>query len=498
LYNDPVRNVVIVGGGTAGWMCAAGLSRMLDMRGLSVTLIESDEIGTIGVGEATIPSLHVFNQLLGLDEADFMRQTRATIKLGIEFTDWGKLGDHYIHPFGDYGLDRPDVKFHQMWLKLLHAGADVGAIGDYNMCLMAARLNRFGIGQMRRGLPDLRHAYHLDAGLYARYLRRYAEQRGIVRREGLVTNVNQREDGFVSSVTLRDGQVVEGDLFVDCSGFRALLIGQTLGVGFEDWGRWLPCDRAVAMPCENTGPLIPYTRATADAAGWRWRIQLQHRIGNGHVYSSAYIDSDTAEARLRATLDGAAMSDPLHIRFKPGHRHRLWDRNVIAIGLSGGFIEPLESTSIHLIQTGVSRLLLLFPDMRFTPALIDEFNRSSLLEYEQIRDFIILHYKATRRDDTPFWRYCRDMEVPDSLRHKMELFRAGGRIFRFSDDLFTESSWLAVLLGQGIVPECHDPVADAIPAGDMERALLSLRAAVLDAAKALPDHTDFIRSYCAI
>ena len=498
LCAEPIRRVVIVGGGTSGWMCAAGLSRMLDRRQVSVTLIESEEIGTIGVGEATIPTLQTFNELLGVDEAEFMRETRATIKLGIEFTDWGGLGESYIHPFGVYGLDRPEVKFHQMWLRLRQAGVDVGDIGEYNLSHVAARLNRFGLGTGRGALPGLRHAYHLDASLYARYLRRYAEARGVSRTEGMVAAINRRDDGFVSSLTLKDGEIVEGDLFVDCTGFRGLLIGQNLGVTFEDWTHWLPCDRAVAQPCESSAPLVPYTRSMADKAGWRWRIPLQHRVGNGYVYSSAHISDDAAVARLADTLGGRPLADPLLIRFKAGCRRSLWERNVVAIGLAGGFIEPLESTSIHLVQTGISRLALLFPDSSFNPTLAEEFNKSSLLEYEQIRDFIILHYKATTRDDTDFWRQCRDMAIPESLRHKIELFRAGGRLFRFNDDLFTESSWLAVLLGQGIMPCGHDPVADAIPEKDMMRALLSLKAAVRDAANALPDHQEFIRSYCAM
>ncbi len=495
MSHDSIRQVVIVGGGTSGWMTAAGLARMLDRNQVSITLIESDEIGTIGVGEATIPTLQSFNSLLGIDEADFIRRTQGTFKLGIEFADWGRPGDSYIHPFGSFGIDRPEVRFHHMWLKLKAAGEQVGDIGDYNLSLVAARLNRFGAGT--NGLTSsMRHAYHLDASLYARYLREYAESRGVTRREGLITNVNQREDGFVSSLTLRDGRTIGGDLFIDCSGFRGLLIEETLKAGYEDWTRWLPCDRAVAMPCESAGPLLPYTRATADAAGWRWRIPLQHRLGNGYVYSSQHLDDESAASRLSAALEGRPLALPRFIRFKAGHRRRLWDKNVVAIGLAGGFIEPLESTSIHLVQTGLSRLLVLFPDKRFHPALIEEFNRSSLLEYEQIRDFIILHYKVTNRDDTPFWRYCRDMDIPDSLKHKLDLFRSGGRIFRFNDDLFTENSWLAVMLGQGLMPEAYDPVADSIPLSAMRQAISDLQRAIRKAAQSLPEHATFIQSCC--
>jgi len=440
---EPIRQVVIVGGGTSGWMCAAGLSRMLDMRHVAVTLIESDQIGTIGVGEATIPTLQTFNNLLGIDEADFIRQTQGTFKLGIEFIDWGQLGERYIHAFGPFGRDRPEVRFHQMWLKLRSLPAGISDISEYNLTLVAARLNRVGIGAAKTGVfSTLGHAYHLDASLYARYLRTYAERNGVRRLEGLVTAVNQREDGFVSALMLKDGRVIEGDLFIDCSGFRGLLIEDTLKAGYTDWSHWLPCDRAVALPSENSGPLLPYTRATADAAGWRWRIPLQHRQGNGYVYASAHLDDDTAAQRLSAATEGRPLADPRVLRFTAGHRRKLWDKNVIAIGLSGGFIEPLESTSIHLVQSGISRLLRMFPDKNFNPALIDEFNRSSTLEYEQIRDFIVLHYKTTRRDDTAFWRHCRDMEVPDTLKHKLALFRDSGRIFRLQDDLFSETSWL--------------------------------------------------------
>jgi tryptophan halogenase len=494
---EPIRSVVILGGGTAGWMAAAALSRMLDMRSISVTLVESDQIGTIGVGEATIPTLLNFNELLGLDEAEFMRETKATFKLGIEFVDWAALGERYIHPFGTYGLDRPEVKFHQMWLRLRQAGAAVGEIGDYNLTLVAAKLGRFGRQPPRSGLPPIRYAYHLDAGLYARFLRRYAEARSVTRVEGIVATVDRQENGFVRSVSLQDGRTISGDLFVDCSGFRGLLIAGAPGSEFDDWSHWLPCDRAVAQASERTGPLLPLTRSTADSAGWRWRIPLQHRVGNGYVYSSAYITDDAAAARLAATLDAPPLGEPRLIQFRTGYRRTSWNRNVVAVGLSSGFIEPLESTSIHLIQTAISRLLLLFPDSGFDQALIDEFNRSSQLEYEQVRDFIILHYKATARSDTPFWMLCRDMEVPERLQQKIDLFRSGGRIFRLKDELFTENSWLAVLLGQRIIPQGHDPVVDSIAPKEMENALLSLRSAIQRAASALPEHAEFIRSYCA-
>jgi tryptophan halogenase len=493
---EPIRKVVIVGGGTAGWMCAAALSRVLNLQQVAVTLVESDDIRTIGVGEATIPTLRDFNRLLGIDEADFVRKTQGTFKLGIEFNGWGQLDESYIHPFGSFGLDRPEVRFHQMWLKLRTLDEAAGDISDYNLTLVAARLNRFSPPNNKGLLSTLRHAYHLDASLYGLYLREYAEARGVNRLEGTITGVTQRDDGFVNSLVLSDGRHIDGELFIDCSGFRALLIGDTLKTGYIDWSHWLPCDRAIAVPSERTGPLRPYTCAMADEAGWRWRIPLQHRMGNGYVYSSEHLDDEVAKQRLLATLDGQPLAEPRQIKFTAGHRRKLWDKNVVAIGLSGGFLEPLESTSIHLIQMGIARLLLLFPDKDFKPALCEEFNCLSLLEYEQIRDFIILHYKATRRDDSAFWRRCRDMKIPDSLQQKFDLFRAGGRILRFKDELFAENSWLAVMLGQGIIPDGYDPVADSIPVDEMRAAILNFKAAVLKTAQSLPDHAVYIGSNC--
>jgi len=448
------------------------------------------------VGEATIPPLQFFNALLGVDEADFMRRTQATFKLGIEFIDWARLGERYLHPFGTSGIDRFEVKFHHMWLKLKAEQADVGDFGDYNLTGLALRMNRFARTNKGGLLSSLTHAYHLDAGLYARYLRDYAHARGTDRIEGTIVGVNQGEDGFVSSVALKDGRVVEGDLFVDCSGFRGLLIEETLKAGYEDWTHWLPCDRAVAVPCESAGPLLPYTRAVADTAGWRWRIPLQHRVGNGYVYSSAHLSDDAAAARLSETLDAPALASPRFLRFRTGHRRKFWDKNVVAIGLAGGFIEPLESTSIYLVQRGISHLVQLFPDKSFNPALSDEFNRSSAREYAHIRDFIILHYKVTTRDDTAFWRHCRDMDIPDSLRHRIELFHDSGRVFRLQDELFSEHSWLAVMMGQVGMPRSYDPVADSIPTAEMRHTMSELRAAVLRAAQSLPEHAAFIRQYC--
>jgi tryptophan halogenase len=498
-----VRKVVIVGGGTAGWMCAAALANMIGRDRVAVTLIESDEIGVVGVGEATVPSLLTFNKLLGIDENDFVAKTQATFKLGIEFVDWNRVGERYLHPFGAHGRDTPEFKFLQLWLRLRASGVDgadpAGPIGDYSLCALAAKLGRFArpVGDPASPLSTLRYAFHFDAALYARYLRAFAHARGVERLEGLIVSVAQRaRDGFIESVTLKDGRVVEGDLFVDCSGFHGLLIEKKLKAGYEDWSRYLPCDRAVAVPCALSGPPTPYTRATADEAGWRWRIPLQHRMGNGYVYCSDYLSDDEAKARLMSKLEGRPLAEPRLIRFKCGHRARLWVKNCVAIGLSGGFIEPLESTSIHLIQTGISRLMIMFPDKTFAQADIDEFNQSSVREYEHVRDFIILHYKATERDDTPFWRRCRDTEIPETLRHRMALFASMGRLFRQHEQLFDDDSWLAVLLGQGVTPRGYDPMVNKIPLGDLNRNLRLLRDGLSQTAQSLPTHQDFIERTC--
>ncbi|MGR4862197.1 tryptophan halogenase family protein [Caulobacter sp. LARHSG274] len=501
-----VRRVVIVGGGTSGWMCAAGLARLVPPD-VQVTLVESEEIGVIGVGEATIPTLLEFNNFLGLDEDEFVRQTRATFKLGIEFVDWDRRGERYFHPFGFHGRPTAEFKFHQLWLRLRHLerqepalAGSAGEIGDYNLCTAAARRGRFGRAQGGPGsvLASLRHAYHFDAALYGQVLRAYAEARGVRRREGLVVSVQQRPaDGFIESVTLRDGRVIKGDLFIDCSGFRALLIEGALDVPFVDWGHYLPCDRALAVPSALSGPPEPYTRSTSGSAGWRWRIPLQHRMGNGHVYCSAFLDDEAANRELLAGLGGKALADPRPIRFRTGRRERAWEKNCVAIGLAGGFIEPLESTSIHLVQMGLQRLTLLWPDRGFNRAEIDQYNAATRLEYEQLRDFIVMHYKANRRDDSAFWRACRDMTIPDSLAHKIELFRANGRIFREQDDLFTEDSWLAVMLGQGITPRGYDRLVDRIPREDLIKNMGLLRDVVARAAVSLPTHRAFIAECCA-
>jgi tryptophan halogenase len=499
----PIGTVVIVGGGTAGWMCAAGLVKALPSA-TRIILVESEEIGTVGVGEATIPTIRTFNDLLGIDEFDFARKTQATYKLGIEFVGWDNPTNRYFHPFGAHGRDTPEFKFLQLWLRLkhgYHAGecADPGPVGDYNLNTMAAKLNRFQQPGANPGdvTGSMRYAFHFDASLYAKYLRGFSEARGVERIEGRITGVNLRpDDGFIESLTLGDGRVVDGDLFVDCSGFRGLLIADALKAGFESWSDFLPCDRALAVPSEAISEPIPYTRATADSAGWRWRIPLQHRTGNGYVYSSAHLSDDQAADRLLSQLDGKPLADPRPIHFTAGRRERLWVRNCVAIGLAGGFIEPLESTSIHLIQTGIAKLVVFFPDKAFDQADIDEFNRATAREYEAVRDFIILHYCATERADTAFWRERRDMRIPDSLAHRMELFRSKGRVFRFQDELFAEDSWLAVMLGQGLMPRGYDPLVDKLPLPEIAKNVGLLRHLTAKAAEEMPRHGDFISRHC--
>jgi tryptophan halogenase len=498
----PVRRVVIVGGGTAGWMTAAAMARLTDA-GMSVTLVESEEIGTVGVGEATIPSILDFNRWIGIDEDAFVRATGATFKLGIEFVDWAHRSDRYLHPFGALGRDVQGVKFHQLWLRqsrLEGLDADVGALDEYCLSAVAARLGRFTRPNANPAavLSSLAYAFHFDASLYARFLRGIAEERGVLRQEGRIERVDlDPESGFVRAVVLADGLRIEGDLFVDCSGFRSLLLGDALGVSYVSWQHWLPCDRAVAVPSASVGPLLPYTRASAEAAGWRWRIPLQHRVGNGHVYASAFTSDEAATRAVLAGLDGPALAEPRQLRFTAGVRERLWERNCVAIGLSGGFLEPLESTSIHLIQSGIARLMALFPGSVFAPAERNEYNRLLRTEYEQVRDFIILHYHATERDDSDFWNHCRTMTAPTTLSDKIALWRERGRVIRDQGGLFTEDSWIAVLMGQVASPASHDPLAAALPIDETGHFLRHLRGVIGQTAGAMPTHADFIAQNCA-
>jgi tryptophan 7-halogenase len=495
-----IRDIVIVGGGTAGWMAAAALSKVLGPRA-SIRLVESEEIGTVGVGEATVPHLKLFNRVLEIDEIDFIKQTQGTFKLGIEFVDWGRLGDRYVHGFGTIGHDYGLLPFHQYWLKMFRAGkaADIGA---YSINAVAAQRGKFMTSASdvppNSPLANIAYAYHFDAGLYARYLRRYAEARGVKRVEGKVIEVMLRpEDGFIAAVKLHGGEQLSGELFIDCSGFRGLLIEEALHTGYEDWTHWLPCDRAMAVPCESVGPPTPFTRSTARAAGWQWRIPLQHRTGNGYVYSSAHLSDAEAAATLMANLDGRALAEPRRLTFTTGMRKKFWNKNCVALGLASGFMEPLESTSIYLIQSGIARLISLMPDRDFSPVLIERYNAQAIFEYERIRDFLILHYCATERRDTPFWSYCSGMSLPGPLADTIRLFKDSGRFFRNAEEMFALTSWVQVMLGQHIVPQHYHPAVDLVPDQEVAGLVDSVKTVVAACVDAMPMHAHFIARHCA-
>ena len=497
--NKRISNITIVGGGSAGWMAATALATYLG-KGATIRLIESEEIGIVGVGEASVPHIRLFNgQWLGIDEAEFVKRTQGTIKLGIQFNDWGRIGDSYIHGFGAIGRSLGPLPFHQFWLKLFLSGR-AAPIGDYSPQTVMAPRGKFAPGDQNAApnspLADIAYAYHFDATLYARYLRELAENRGVQRIEGKIVGVNQGStDGFVESVTMENGTVVDGELFIDCSGFSALLIEKTLKTGYHDWTHWLPCDRALAVPSASVDPITPYTRATARAAGWQWRIPLQHRVGNGYVYSSQHISDDEAAATLLASLDGKALAEPRQLRFTTGMRKKFWNKNVVALGLASGFLEPLESTSIYLAQSGITRLLSLFPKCDFNPLLAERYNRESATEYERIRDFLVLHYHATERNDTAFWQQCRSMEIPDSLREAIDLFRYDGRYFRNGEDFFALPSWVQVMLGQRILPQGYHPIVDDMPEDKLVDYVEGMRTMLLLATAAMPTHQQWIDRY---
>lgn len=495
----PVQNIVIVGGGTAGWMTAAALSTLLKGK-YNIRLVESDEIGIVGVGEATIPMIQRFNKVVGIDENEFLQATQGTFKLGIEFVNWGKLGDRYMHGFGRLGQDLWTVPFEQYWRKMRALGR-AQDLEAYSITRMASKANKFmppSTEVSNSPLNDIAYAYHFDASLYAKYLGRLSQERGVVRTEGKIVEVQQREgDGFIEAVVLANGERITGDLFVDCSGIRALLIEQTLKTGYEDWTHWLRCDRALAVPCESAPVLTPYTRSTAHRAGWQWRIPLQHRIGNGHVFCSSAISEDEATATLLANLDGKPLADPRLIKFTTGMRKKAWNRNVVAVGLSSGFLEPLESTSIHLIQAAVSQLVEFFPDKGFSTEDIDEYNRYSRFHYERIRDFIILHYHLNQREDSVFWKECAQMEVPESLKQKMALYRSRGRIVRFDNELFSEVGWLQVMQGQNLPTEGYNPLVDLQSEDSIAEYLESVRAVIGKCVSVMPDHAEYIARHCA-
>jgi len=489
-----VKNIVIVGGGTAGWMCAAALSTMLGKADLNITLIESEAIGVVGVGEATLPHIKYFNDALGIDEAEFMAATSATFKLGIEFADWGKLGDSYIHPFGDYGLSNNGVAFHHYWRKML-SDPETGILDEYSLPVMACRAAKFQppSDDPRSVSSTYRYAYQFDSLKYAPFLRRHTEARGVSRIEGKVIDVKlEPETGHITSVTLENGDTIEGDLFIDCTGFFGVLIEKALQTGYDSWTEWLPCDRAVAVACKTTGPLLPYTRATADKAGWRWRIPLQHRTGNGYVYTSNFITDEDAQVSLVNNLEGEAVAEPRLLKFETGKRRKLWNKNCIAIGLSGGFLEPLESTSIYLIQEGITKLIEHFPQTSDHAVDEEEYNRLMDLEFDRVRDFLILHYHATQRDDSPFWDYVRTMNIPTSLEEKLALFNERGRVIKYDNGLFLTPSWIAVYIGQGIIPRDYDWRVDQLSSDDIRQHLKQMRRLMVQTTEKMQDHASYI------
>jgi tryptophan halogenase len=493
-----IKRVVIVGGGTAGWMSAAVLMRTM-AASLEVHVIESESIGVIGVGEATIPQIRNVNRFLGIDEDAMLRSTGGTFKLAIEFNDWLRVGHTYLHAFGEVGLPLGPLPFQHYWLRSQKdaAAADLWA---YSLNGAAARAHRMARLEKIANTPlsGINYAFHFDATRYGRVLREYAEQRGAKRTDGKIVEVKLRgTDGYIEALVLESGARIEGDLFIDCSGFRALLIEGALHGGFDDWREWLPCDRAVAVTSANGAVTRPFTQATARPAGWQWRIPQQHRCGDGHVYCSEFMSDDEATSLLLAGLEGAPVSEPRLIRISTGVRRRLWLRNCVAIGLAGGFIEPLESTGIHLAQSGISRLLALFPDAGFDPAIADEYNRQMRQEYEQVRDFVVLHYRATERRDTPFWRHCAALPAPAGLARKLEIFQATGQIFRENEELFTEQSWLQVMIGQGIRPRRYHPVADNLPAEQFTEFLSNIRTLIHGAVERMNSHERFIAEHCA-
>ncbi|MDC0880663.1 tryptophan 7-halogenase [Hellea sp.] len=494
-----IKNIVIVGGGSAGWMTAAALSSMLSPNNVNITLIESEQIGTVGVGEATIPDMLNFNAMLGIDEAEFLKATDGTFKLGIEFNNWGRKGDSYFHPFGNIGVDMQGIDFHQFWLRSKEGGS-TAKLQDYSICAVASVENKFSMPDQnpRSLLSHLRYAYHIDATKYAKYLRNYAELRHVNRLEGKVTQVNlDQETGNIANLQMESKQIIEGDFYFDCTGFRALLSDGALKVPFTDWSHWLPCDSAQTVASKQKGELLPYTKATAKTAGWQWRIPTQRRTGNGHIYSSKFMrDTDATEVLLDG-IDSELIGNPRKISFKTGCRKNLWNKNCISIGLSAGFLEPLESTSLYLIQVGISKFISLFPTTEVSEVVRSEYNKQMLKEFHQVRDFIILHYKATERDDSEFWNYCRNMSVPDSLSAKVELFREAGRVFRYDDELFSKPSWIAVCLGQNIIPKNIDPIISSLPFNQVQHSLDSMQNAMKVSVDKMKTHEEFIKHYNA-
>lgn len=489
MKNNAIKNVVIVGGGTAGWITASLLVKVLG-KAIDITLIESEKIGIVGVGEASIPPMGPFNSAIGIKESDFLKATKGTIKLGIQFENWKQKGDAYMHAFGGVGKNFPFCDFSHFWLRYKNEGGQKD-FWDFSLNYQAAKQNKFAPVQQIEGtnLPGITHAYHFDAGLYAKLLRSHSEAQGVKRLEGIVAQVNQHhQTGDIESLVMESGDVIAGDLFVDCTGLHSLLIEKTLNTGFEDWSHWLPCDRAIAVPCEKTEPIAPYTRSIAHDYGWQWRIPLQHRTGNGLVYSSKHMSDDAAKTLLLSNLDGKPLGEPRLIPFRTGIRRKQWHNNVVSIGLSSGFLEPLESTSIHLIQTAAIRLAKHFPYQGIKQAEVDEYNRQSRFEFERIRDFIILHYKVNQRSDSEFWQACQRMDIPETLAKKIELFEQSGKVFRDIDELFTEIAWQQVMIGQGIEPKNYHPLASTLEKEQLNELMANLATLIDSTVKKLPSH----------
>ncbi len=496
--NNNIKNIVIAGGGSAGWMTAAALAKIIGTQKYNISLVESEEIGTVSVGEATIPNIRHFNALLGIDENDFLQHTQGTFKLGIEFVNWRKKGHSYMHPFGPYGANMQGVQFHHYWLKNLQLGGKDDLL-DYCLEGSSAKQNKFTrpLNIPNSPLATMNYAFHFDATLYAKYLRMYSESLGVKRIEAKIKKVNVgSENGFIETLSLDNGKKLEGDLFIDCTGFRGLLIEQALNTGFDDWGHWLPSNSAAAQACEIDGEMKPYTLSTAHACGWQWEIPLQNRIGNGHVYSREHLSDDEAINNLQKNMPGKPIGEPRLLKWRNGKRRKAWNKNCIAIGLSAGFLEPLESTGLHLIQGSISRLLSLFPDKSFRQADVDAYNEFNDFEIERVRDFVILHYKITERDDSPFWNYCRNMEIPFSLQRKIDLYRSHGRIYREGSELFNELSWLSVLHGQGVVAESYHPLADNMADDEMAKQLSNMKKIINECVNQIPGHKDYIAKHC--
>lgn len=495
---DRIRQIAIIGGGTAGWMAAANLAKSLEKMNVRIELVESEQIGGVGVGEATIPPIIDFIRQLGIDEDGLIREIKATFKLGIAFRDWTRANDFYFHPFGPIGSGIGSISFPAYWLRLFLTG-NAARLEDYSIQAVAAVRGKFTrpIHAPNTPLNKLSYALHFDALLFSRYLRRFAENRGVVRTVGTVKHVALRpDDGFISSVILGDGRSVEADLFIDCTGFAGLLIGQALKTGYDDWTKWLPCDRALVVQTSRNDPAAPFTLVTGRDAGWQWRIPLQHRVGNGYVYGSSFISDEAAIEVLSANLPGEQLTDPMALRFVPGRRHKAWNKNCIALGLSSGFLEPLEATSIYLIQRGINMLLKFFPDRHCAKADTDRYNRVLETDFAYVRDFLLLHYGYTARTE-PFWRHCRQIPQPDSLREKIELFASHGRILREEGEPFPVQSWLSVMIGQRLVPRSHDPMADSLDTTAIKARLDHLRARIELCADSMPSHEDFLRTVCS-